>query len=139
MNRLMRWRMIGYMAALFVAGVVTGAAVMARTAAGSQTLKVGRSEEIASLIRERCALLDLTHDQKDKFEPWILKASQDLEKSHLDCLQQCSKAVDTLYAQIEKELTPEQKENLKQLEAERRATLKKKYNYPPDGSPAGVP
>jgi|SRR5882724_10151594 len=139
MNEPMRWRMIGYMVALFVAGAVTGAAVMAHTAAGSQTLKVGRSEEIASLIRERCALLNLTQDQKKQFEPWIKAASQELEKSHLGCLQQCSKAVDELYGQIAKELTPEQKNNLKKLEAERQEMLKKKYNFPPDGSQTGAP
>jgi hypothetical protein len=135
MNDVMRWRMIGYMIALFVAGAVTGAAVMGRTAS-VQTLKVGRSEEIASLIRQRFALLHLTHEQKEEFEPWIKEASLSLEKSHLECLVQCSKAVDKLYAQIEKELSPEQKDELKKLEAERLNTLKQKFNFTPERSTA---
>lgn len=136
MNDVMRWRMIGYMIALFVAGGVTGAAVMGRTAS-VQTLKVGRSEEIASLIRQRFVLLNLTHEQKEEFEPWIKEASLSLETNHLECLVQCSKAVDKLYARIEKELKPEQKDEFKKLEAERLATLKQKFNFTPDESPTG--
>jgi Spy/CpxP family protein refolding chaperone len=132
MNGLMRWRMIGYLAALFVAGIITGAAVMARTTAGTQTLKVGRTEEIQELIRQRFHVLALTTEQRQKFDPLIKKASEELEASHLGCLERCSAAVESLEAQIRPDLSPDQLEKLKQLETERRAMLRQKYNYPPE-------
>ena len=139
MTELMRWRMAGYLAVLFIAGAITGAAVMARNAAGSQTLKIGRSEEIASLIRLRLSALDLTPEERAKFEPLIKQTSEELEASHLQCLQRCSVAVEALYAQIKMELKPEQIEKFNQLEMERRALMRKKYNYPPEAPQAGHP
>jgi len=137
MNGLMRWRMIGYLAALFVAGVVTGAAVMTRTTAGTQTLKVGRTEEIQALMSERLEILHLTPEQRQKFSPLIKKASEELEASHLACLQQCSTAVERLHDDIRPDLTPEQNDKLKELENERHAMMRQKYNFPPEAAQAG--
>jgi Spy/CpxP family protein refolding chaperone len=130
MTEPMRWRMFAYMAALFIAGAVTGAAVMARTGA-AQTLKVGRTGEISAMIWQRLSLLDLSSEQETKFKPVIQKASEELEASHMQCLERSAAAVDSLHAQIKLDLTPEQLATLAQLEAQRRATMKSKYNYPP--------
>ena len=132
MTETMRWRMFGYMLALFIAGFVTGAAVMAHYKATSQTLKVGRTDEITSLVRQKLIMsLDLTPDQRDKFDPLIKKTSEEMEASHLDCLNRISAAVAKMHAQILPDLTPEQREKLKQLEAERLVRLRQKYNYTP--------
>src|ERR1700735_5704807 len=113
MTEPMRWRAAAYMAALFIAGVVTGAAVMAHNAAGSQTLKVGRSEEIAALIQQRFSVLELTSEQREKFAPLIKKTSEELEASHLECLKRSSAAVDNLHAQMQPNLTADQIEKMK--------------------------
>ncbi len=145
MTGAMRWRMIGYMAALFIAGAITGAAVMARTAAGSQTLKVGRTDEIESLIKQRLQILHLTPEQWQKFRPLIRKTSEELEASHLESLQRSSAAVEKLHAEIRDEaspdakLSPEQQAKLTELEAERRGLMLKKYNYPPGAAQASKP
>ena len=139
MNETMRWKMFAYMAALFVAGAITGAAVMGRIGAAPQTLKVGRTDEIATMIKQHLSVLELTPDQRDKFDPLIKKASLDLEASHLECLQRSTAVVDALHSQIKMSLTPEQQAKMEQLEQERRAKLKLKYNYPPDGSRASNP
>jgi Spy/CpxP family protein refolding chaperone len=131
--------MIGYMAALFIAGAITGAAVVARTAAGSQTLKIGRAEEIAGMIQQRLLPLNLTHEQREKFAPLIKQTSEELEASHLQCLQRSSTAVDCLYAQIRTNLNSDQLEAFNQLEAQRRESMRKKYNYPPAGTSARQP
>ena len=140
MTEPMRWRMFAYMAALFIAGAITGAAVMSRTAAGSQTLKVGRSEEIASLIRQKLTTrLELSREQREKCEPLIKKTSEEMEASHLECIRQVSTSLDNLHVQIGPELTPEQKEKLKQLDEEKSVLMRKKYNYPPQAVKAGNP
>lgn len=139
MTEPMRWRMIGYMAALFIAGAITGAAVMARMAGDSQTLKVGRSEQIAKLIQQRLLPLNLTPGQRDNIAPLIKRTSDELEASHLQCLQRCSVAVDNLYAQIKTNLNSDQLESFQRLQAERLELLHKKYNYPPAGNSASLP
>ena len=139
MTEPMRWRMIAYMAVLFIAGAITGAAVIARSAAGSQTLKVGRSEEIANLIEQRLVPLHLTSEQRGKFEPWIKQASDELEASHLQCLQRCETAVNTLYTKIQTNLNSDQLESFKQMDESRHEMLRKKYNYPPAGTSASQP
>jgi Spy/CpxP family protein refolding chaperone len=129
MTQSMRWRMLGYMIALFIAGAITGAAVISRSSTSSQTLKIGRTEEIASLIRQKMDPLNLTGEQDQKISPLIRSASEQLEASHLLCLQQCSTIIDKLHAQMAPVLTPEQREKLKQLEADRREVIRKKYNF----------
>jgi Spy/CpxP family protein refolding chaperone len=129
MTQSMRWRMLGYMIALFIAGAITGAAVISRSSVSSQTLKIGRTEEIASLIRQRMDPLNLTGEQDQKISPLIRTASEELEASHLLCLQQCSSIIDKLHAQMAPILTPDQQEKLKKLEADRREIMQKKYNF----------
>ena len=137
MNEPMRWRMFGYMAALFIAGAISGAAVMSRNAAGSQTLKVGRTNEIAGLNRQKLNLnLDLSPEQREKFEPLIKKTSEELEASHLDCLKRISDALARMHEQLKPDLTPDQLEKLKQVEADRRVKMREKYNYPPETAKA---
>ncbi|HWF19235.1 MAG TPA: hypothetical protein VG754_08205 [Verrucomicrobiae bacterium] len=139
MTEPMRWRMFAYMAALFIAGVISGAAVMSRNPI-PQTLKVGRLEEIASMIRQKLIInLELTPEQRDKFEPLIKKTAEEMEASHVDCLKRIDDAVNKMHAQILPDLTPEQREKMKQVEVERRELMRKKYNYPPDTAKAGNP
>jgi Spy/CpxP family protein refolding chaperone len=138
MNELMRWRMFAYMLALFIAGAISGAAVMSRMAAGSQTLKVGRTGEIEGIIKQKLILnLDLTPEQQAKFEPLVKKTSEELEASHLDCLKRVCDSLDKMHEQMKPDLTEEQRERMKQVEAERRASMLKKYNYPPETAKAG--
>lgn len=135
MNELMRWRMFAYMLALFIAGAICGAAVTSHMAAGSQTLKVGRTGEIEGIIKQKLILnLDLTPEQKAKFEPLVKKTSEDLEASHLECLRRVCDSLDKMHEQMKPDLTEEQREKMKKVETERRANMKKKYNYPPEAA-----
>lgn len=133
MTELMRWRMFGYMLALFTAGAISGAAVMSHMRS-AQSLKVGRSAEIAGIIRQKLVTsLDLTPEQRRKFDPIINQASEEMEASHLECLKQVTAASTRMHAQMLPDLTPEQREKLSKLEAERREIMRQKYNYPPEG------
>jgi hypothetical protein len=125
-----RGKAIAYTVALFLAGGICGAMLMARISPAAQSLKVGRTDEIALKIREKLNTgLGLTPEQLDKFQPLIVKAAGELESSHLDCLNRISMALDNLHAQIIPELTPEQKQKLESLEKERAAQMLQKYNY----------
>src|SRR5579883_1068220 len=138
MTELMRWRMFGYLTALFIAGFITGAAVMKHMTVNSQSLKVGRSEEIANLIRQKLIInLELTPQQREKIDPLIKKTAEEMEASHLDCLKRITAAADQLHEQISPELSAEQREKLKRVEEERRAKFREKYNYPPETAKTG--
>ena len=140
MTEPMRWKMFAYLAALFVAGVITGAAVMSRTAANGQTLKVGRTDEISNMIRQKLIItLELTPEQETNFAPLIKKTSEELEASHLDCLKRVSTALDKMHEESRPALTADQLEKLRHVEDERRAMMRQKYNYPPETAKAGTP
>ena len=125
-----RGKAIAYTAALFLAGGICGAMLMTRMSTAAQSLKLGRTDEIAVKIQEKLkASLELTPAQLDKFKPLIVKAAGKLESSHRDCLDRISAALDTLHAQIMPELTPDQKLKMAALEAQRNDQMQQKYNY----------
>jgi dsDNA-binding SOS-regulon protein len=121
-----------YALALFAAGAVTGAMVM-RPKVEPSPLKLNRSGEIAAKLRDRLnTRLHLTPEQSAKIGPIIVKTSNELEASHRDCLNRIMDILNQMHAQVSPDLTPEQKEALKLIEAERRETFLKKYEYSPD-------
>lgn len=138
MTEQMRWRMFAYMVALFVAGAICGAAVMARMGP-TQSLKVGRTDEIAHIIMEKLDRnLGLTSEQKQKFEPLIRATAERCELSHITCLDEICAAADKLHEQIKAGLTPEQLPKLAKMDEERKKTMRDKYNYPFVATNAGA-
>jgi hypothetical protein len=130
MTRPATSKVLLYAAALFAAGSVIGAVTMYHLTPAPQPLKLGRAGEIAARIRAKLdSRLQLTPEQQQKFEPFILKTSADLESVHKDCLDRISAALDQLHAQISPDLTPAQKQSLAALETERRQMMLQKYNY----------
>ena len=133
-----KWKVLAYAMVLFVAGAITGAMVM-RPKVEASPLKLNRSTEIAAKIQDRLnTRLHLTPDQITKIHPIVLKASDDLEASHRDCLIRIMDVLNGMHSQLSPDLTPEQKEALKQIEVERRDTFQKKYDFSPEEKkPAG--
>lgn len=139
MTEQMRWRMFAYMAALFIAGAICGAAVMHHMAA-KQSLKVGRTDEISQLIMQKLDLnLELTAEQRQKIEPLVRKTSEEMEASHLACLDRICAAIVQLHDQIKPDLTPEQLPKLARMDVERQKMMREKYNYPLDATNAAKP
>ena len=132
MTKPARWKVFAYAAALFIAGAISGA-VATYHRAETSPLKVNRKGEIAEHIHQRLTTaLGLTPEQAQKIDPAIEKTAEELESSHRDCLNRISAALDKMHLEIGPELSAGQKEKLKQLEAERREVMQKKYNYSPE-------
>ena len=130
MNNPNRYRAIFYAAALVLFGAIIGAMVMSRISGNPQTLRLGRVDEIATLIRQRLeGKLDLTPEQKVRIEPMIRKAAEEMEASHRDCLVRVNRAADNLHKEIKPELIPEQQQKLLELESERAGRMLDKYSY----------
>jgi hypothetical protein len=139
MTSVSRWKVFAYAVALFLAGVVCGAAVISRMTASSP-FRLNRSEEIAARIRQRLTdRLKLSPDQVGKIDPVIIKTSIELEASHRDVLNRITASLDGMHAQITPELTPDQKVMLGEIRAERARLFQKKYNYPLEGTPPARP
>jgi hypothetical protein len=137
-NSSNRVKAIFYALALLIFGGVIGAVVRGSMPATPQALRLGRVDEIEAVILERLdSKLALTPEQKQRLQPLIKKAAEEMEASHLDCLKRVNKAVDTLHGEIKPELIPEQVEKLGELEADRATRMKEKYNYPQSASNAG--
>jgi Na+/phosphate symporter len=137
-NSTNRVKAIFYAVALLVFGGIIGAMIKSATSTTPQVLRVGRVDEIEAVILQRLdAKLALTPEQKQRIQPLIKKAAEEMEASHLDCLKRVNKAVDTLHEEIKPELIPEQAQKLGELESERAARMREKYNYPQSASNAG--
>lgn len=138
MNDTARWKIIGYAAVLFLLGGVCGAVVAPKLLPpAQQTLKLGREQEIASLMRAKLkAKLNLDADQEQKIEPFIKAASESLETSHATCLKSVLAAINKMHVDIGSILRPDQIAKLKELDAERVESWRTKYNYTGE-APAG--
>jgi uncharacterized membrane protein len=130
-----RGKAIAYALALFLAGGICGAMVMARISTAAQSLKLGRTDEIAVKIREKLTTgLGLTPAQQDEFKPLINQAAGELEASHRDCLDRITTALILLHTKIAPKLNPDQKAKLAALENQRAGEMQQKYNYQLSGS-----
>jgi hypothetical protein len=140
MTRPAAWKVLLYTCALFLAGAVCGAMLISRRApVVDQPLKLGRTPEIADKIRTKLdSRLQLTPAQQQKFDPLFVKTSVELESIHKDCLDRITAALSQLHAEMGPDLTPEQQESVKALEAERRDLMLQKYNYCPGATNSTV-
>lgn len=130
MKNANRFKAIAYAVALLVFGGVIGAMIKSATSVAPQPLRLGRVDEIVTVIRDRLnAKLDLTAEQKARIEPMIKKAAEEMEASHLACLERVNKAADDLHARIKPELIPDQQAKLLELESERRQRMWDKYRF----------
>jgi Spy/CpxP family protein refolding chaperone len=138
MNRPARLKVVAYVVALFLAGAIFGAMVMSKISAGSQTLTVNRSPEIAAKMQKKLSdRLALTGEQLQKIQPLIEKTAEELEASHRDCLKRISQAIDDLHSQLGPHLTPEQQPKLAALAAEKKELMWQKYHYRPEANVSG--
>ncbi|HXC99344.1 MAG TPA: hypothetical protein VN048_08375 [Verrucomicrobiae bacterium] len=140
MTRPAAWKVLLYTCALFLAGAVCGAMLISRRApVADQPLKLGRTNEIANNIRTKLnSRLQLTPAQQQKFEPLFVKTSVELESIHKDCLDRITAALSQLHAEMAPDLTPEQLQLVKALEAERCDLMLQKYNYCPGATNSNI-
>jgi Spy/CpxP family protein refolding chaperone len=127
MNHLSRWKVALYLAAIFVAGGVTGWTIAAR-ATKEKMYSSFRSDEFAAHLRERVRSgLDLTPDQAAKIEPIIERTCSEMKSIHRDTYKRISQIISNLNAQIAAELTPDQKAKFEQMEKDRQESTRRKF------------
>ena len=138
MMPLAKWKMIGYAAALFAAGAVSGGALgVYETKA--RLFQPQQEQDVALRMRARLQKrLELTPDQMAKLAPIIDSAAKDLHAIRTDNAQRVGKVFESAYSQISAILTPEQRVKLEQMQKEHRAMIQNRLgHWHQGGGPGG--
>jgi hypothetical protein len=142
MTAFSKWKTIGYAAAIFVAGGVSGGA-LGIYETKSSLFAPQPEKEVALRIRNRLRVrLGLSDDQMAKIAPIIDSAARDLRSIRVESAQRINKVFEDSYAQVSALLTPEQRKKLDEMERERRTMMQNHWQdghwHPPGpGGPGG--
>ena len=125
MSQFAQWKTIGYAAAIFVTGGISGGALGVYetriSEAKSSLLVAPRQQEMALRIRARFqSRLGLTPDQMVKINPIVESAASDLRAIRVGTAQRSNKVFEDFYAKISPILTPDQRIKLAEMQKEHR-------------------
>lgn len=121
MNSLSKTKLILYLMAIFVAGGVTGAVVALKADKQMMTEAPRPARLETRYLRDRFqSKLGLTPAQSQVIEPILEKMSEDLKSIRQDATKRISAIMKTSYDQISKQLTPEQRQKLDEMQKDHR-------------------
>ncbi|MEK7676259.1 MAG: hypothetical protein AAB676_10555 [Verrucomicrobiota bacterium] len=129
MNLLTKGKIISYLAAIFVAGGISGG-VIAWKEAKQEMFKPPSSKKMCAFFRERLqAELKLSPSQMQRLEPLLEKRVLEMEAIHSRTVQQIDELFRESNEQIARalELTPEQRLKLDEMEKKRAEFMRKKF------------
>lgn len=127
MTPFSKWKTIGYAAAIFVTGAISGGAL------GIYETKSGLfapppEQEMALRIRNRLQeKLGLSNEQMTKVTPIIESTARDLHAVRMEAAQRVNRVFEDAYARLSSVLTPEQRAKLDQMQRERRAMMQRHF------------
>jgi Spy/CpxP family protein refolding chaperone len=129
MNLSSRWKSIFYVAALFLAGGVTGASLTLATL--HRRMGPPPPNQLVDHLRERLERrLDLTPKQMRQIDPIVRKLGEEMREVHFDTVKQIGRVIDSAHDQIAAVLTPQQKQKFDAMIRERERFL---HDRPPGG------
>jgi hypothetical protein len=138
MSPFSQWKTIGYAAAIFVAGGISGGALGVYETK-SHLFAPDREQDIALHIRNRLQTkLGLSPDQVAKINPIIDSAASELRGIRMEAMQRVNKVFEDSYAQVSAILTPEQRATLDKMQKERREMMQthwQEHHHPGDAGP----
>ena len=139
MNLLLRWKLIGYIIALFGAGIAVGE-LLPRPLFPAHAPTADHHMNIAEMLRHKLKTkLDLTPDQQAQIEPLVQAASLKFQAIHDESYRQTEEASKELDAQIRPLLTPDQQGKLCAWEHERSENLRSRLHNAPAVIPPKTP
>ena len=119
MNSLSRLQVTIYMAAIFLAGGVSGGAISSRFGHRNATTPPS-SRHIQARLEHQ---LNLTREQVQQIQPVLKQMAQDYKAVQIESFHQMSEIISKHYEEISKFLTPEQQAKLKRMEHEGKERL----------------
>jgi len=132
MNSLSKTKFVLYLAAIFLAGGVTGATVAVKaTRQISEAPPSGHFD--ARYLKQRFqSKLSLTPEQAKTIEPILDKMSDELKSVRADTTKRIGAIVKNSYEQIGKQLTPEQRLKLDAMKKERSENNHRRFKPSPE-------
>ena len=141
MSQFSQWKTIGYAAAIFVAGGISGGALGVYEAKSHLFSPPGEREMALHMRNRFQARLGLTPDQMAKINPIVETAAAELRSIRVETAQRLNKVFEDSYAQVSAILTPEQRPKFDEMLKERRAMmqahLQEGHHHPGLGLPGG--
>ncbi|HTG44280.1 MAG TPA: hypothetical protein VK633_07080 [Verrucomicrobiae bacterium] len=134
MKRVIRWKVVLYLTAIFITGSVSGWVVATR-AAKDKAFTPPKSNEIAASLRDRIhSKLNLTPDQAKQVDVIIERSSKQIQSVNWDCIKRIRQGISSRNAQINALLTPEQQKLFEEIEKDRRSPWRNKEGRRPRSS-----
>ena len=142
MNTLTKSKIMLYLAAIFLAGGVSGAMV-SLASARKLSAKAPSMDRACNHMKDRLrAKLDLSPEQMSQIEPILDQTGRELRNVHQHALREVEQVFQRSNAQIAAHLNAGQKIKLEEMEKEHRSFLDKQGcgdkgppGPPPDGKP----
>ena len=139
MTPFSKWGTIGYAAAIFVAGGISGGALGVYETR-SQLFVPPRQQEMASHLLQRLkARLDLTPEQVAKITPIIERTAADIRSIRMETAVRINRVFDDSYAQVSAILTPEQRVTFDQIQRQRREVMQRHWDEARHRTGPGAP
>ena len=127
MTQFSKWKTVGYAAAIFVAGSISGGA-LGIYETKSHLFVPPRQQEVARHLLGRLRnRLGLTPDQVAKVAPIIENTAADIRSIRIEAAQRINKVFDDSYAQVSAILTPEQRTTFDQMQRQRREMMQRHW------------
>jgi len=141
MTQFSKWKIIGYAAAIFVAGGISGGALGVYETKSDLFVPTRQQELARHLLGRLRTRLDLTPDQVAKAAPIIESAATDIRSIRMETVQRINKVFDDSYAQVSAILTPQQRIVFDQIQKQRREMIQRHWQefhrHPGPGGPGG--
>ena len=121
------WKAILAFTGIFIAGAVFGGFLTLRfypqpepAARTARPLPTSLDQITPQILRRLAHRLELTEEQKEKIRPIIAEADREMRRLRQEGFRATMTVSKQMYAQLARELTPEQAEKLEQMQREMR-------------------
>jgi Spy/CpxP family protein refolding chaperone len=127
MNFNKNWKVALYLAAIFIAGGITGSIVTLQTL--KHTIHKHRNHEnLSAMMMKRLESdLKLTPEQVQKIKPIVDQSVRELEAIRSKTISQSSEIISRSEERITQELTPDQQKRFQKIQQERRKHFKEPH------------
>jgi Spy/CpxP family protein refolding chaperone len=127
MNLKKNWKVVLYLAAIFIAGGITGSFVTLQTLK-HMIHKHRNPENLCAMVMKRLeSELKLTPEQVQKIKPIVDQSVRELEAIRSKTISQSSQVISRSEEQIAQELTPEQQKRFQKIQQERHKHFKERF------------
>ncbi|HEX4086820.1 MAG TPA: hypothetical protein VHY22_18040 [Chthoniobacteraceae bacterium] len=130
MTPFSKWTTIGYAAAIFLTGGISGGALGVYETRAHLFSPVHEEEMVLRLRRRLENRLDLTPGQVAKINPIITSTVHDIRSIRMESTQRVIRVLDASYSRISAVLTPEQRVKLNQIQERERAEMMQRMQSP---------